>query len=148
MKLQKEKKFQFRWIERKPERLDAVKNAQEVRRWLPVNSTQPVAGAFDRHIDGSTGAVHLLDQILVWKPYWLFEKEQALEVRLAGGLNDISAKDGQEKNDLRLAASKRKASESRTRIEVSGDDIQYTGEVEATGGEYEAGSESDMAVNE
>jgi hypothetical protein len=147
LKLQKNKEFQFRWIKRSPERLDEVRNAPEIKRWWPVNSTQPVGKAFDKFIDSSTGAVHLLDQVLVFKPYWLWEKECDFKNRLANSRTDVTAKDNQEKNDLRFSASKRKLGESRTRAEVSGEDVQFRGEADVYGDSYSSDL-SDMVVNE
>ncbi len=131
-KLRDKKQFAFRWIERKPERLDAVKNAQEILRWWPVNRVQPVVGAFDAFVDGSTGAVHLLDQMLVFKPWWLYERELKHYGKLANTGEDLTAKDGKELNDLRFAASRRKTDKDSKvrRTEITGSDIQFRGEAD------------------
>lgn len=148
LKLQNNKQFKFRWVHRTAERIDEVKNMQMPFRWWPVNSTQPEGKTFDRFIDSSTGGVHLLDQILVFKPWNFWEAEQKIQNRLNDSRGDLTEKDGQEKNDLRLAASKRKAGESRSRTEISGEDIEFRGEAEFDGGNYETVSDSDMVVNE
>ena len=147
-KLQEKKEFAFRWYKRSPERVDEVMNFPVPRRWWPVNRMQPVGGLFDKHVDGSTGAVHLMDQMLFFKPWWMYEKQEYMKARLADTRGDLTSRDGQEKNDLRLAAARRKPGDPRTRTEISGSDIQFRGEADVDGGEYGAVSESDLVVNE
>ena len=152
LKLEKNKEFKFKWISRKPERLDEVKNASIPFRWWPVNRMQPVAGAFDRNVDGTTGAVHLLDQMLVFKPWWMWQKEEDFQAKLADTRGDLTSKDGQEKNDLLLAAARRKEGEPKSRAEVAGNDIHFRGEADVDEASGRAGygyaSESDLVVNE
>jgi hypothetical protein len=130
-KLEAAKKFKFRWFTRTPQRVDEVKSFQKVRRWWVVNGTQPVPGAFDAYIDGSTGGVHHLDQLLFFKPWWLWEAEDALDRKLADAQSNLTEKDGEEKNSLRYAASKRSGKEkSAGRQEVTGSDILFKGEAD------------------
>jgi hypothetical protein len=148
LKLQKDKQFQFRWITRTPERLDQVKGKPVPFRWWPVNNVQPVGGLFRNVVDGSTGAVHLMDQMLVFKPWWMWEQEKKLKDRQADMRGDLTERDNEEIGSLRLAASKRKASDPRSRVEVSGSDIQFKGEADVYGDSYGAVGMNDLVVNE
>ena len=150
-KLQDAKKFKFRWFERTPKRVDEVKNWSVPLRWWPVNGVQPEAGKFDRCVDGTTGAVHMDDQMLFFKPWWMWEREQEYQDRLAGN-EPLTAKDDTEKNDIRFAASRRKEGEKASRVEVSGNDIVFRGEADVDAengrGSFGYASEGDMVVNE
>jgi hypothetical protein len=154
-KLREEKKFAFRWITRNTVRLDQVKSRSVPFRWWPVNGVQPVANAFNAFVDGSTGAVQREDQMLVFKPWWMFEKELDYKRQLADGNSaDITAKNGAptKTGDLEFRAGKRVVEKgSPLREEVKGSDVQYEGEAEVdrAAGIYtpEVG-ESDLVVNE
>jgi len=71
-KMVDEKKFKFRWAERKPERIDYLKNLPVPRRWWLCNSTG--TPFLKKYFDPIIGAVVNLDQILLFQPYWMFEK--------------------------------------------------------------------------
>jgi hypothetical protein len=131
-KLQDEKKFKFRWFSRNPQRVDEVKNFAKVRRWWVVNRVQPMVGAFDDFVDGSTGGIHCLDQLLFFKPWWLWEAEQKVDRRLAeADMGVIENKDGEDAGDLKWAAGKRKLHDKTMgRQEVAGSDIHFRGEAD------------------
>ena len=75
--LQDAKKLGFRWITRKNERIDEVRNLPVPRRWWIVNaSTVP---ELEKDIDPVLGCVTLLDQLLVFKPYWMYEAENRMK---------------------------------------------------------------------
>jgi hypothetical protein len=154
-KLRDQKLFNFRWFERTPQRLDEVKGLPVPLKWWPANRMQPQAGIFDNLVDGTTGAVHRMDQMLFFKPWWMWEKEAEIEARKADTRGDLTDKDGEVLDDdtgIRLQASKRRPGDPRDRKdhrpEVTGSDIQYEGEEERTGGRYESVMDSDLVVNE
>lgn len=152
LKLQRNKEFQFRWIERKSTRLDEVKNKQVPFRWWPVNNIQPVGGLFKEFVDSSTGAVHLMDQMLVFKPWWMWEKELEIKAQIADTRGDLTSKNKQKPTDnIEMAATIRKAGDPRQRPEISGSDIQFKGEAEIDaeqGQDYGYASQTDLVVNE
>lgn len=130
-KLQDEKKYKFRWFTRSPQRVDEVKNLAKIRKWWVVNRVQPVPGVFDNHVDGTSGGIHCLDQLLFFKPWWLWEAEQKLEHRLAEADMGLVDKDGTDAGDLKWAAGKRKLSDrSLGRPEITGSDIHFRGEAD------------------
>ena len=67
-KLQREKKYVFRWCERTPQRVDELtRSINPPLRWAIVNrQTLP---EMERHIDPLLGCVTCLDQMLLFKPY-------------------------------------------------------------------------------
>ena len=152
LKLQKDKQFQFRWIERTSTRLDEVKNRQVPFRWWPVNNVQPVGGMFRDVVDSSTGAVHLMDQMLVFKPWWMWEKEKEIKQQIADTRGDLTSKNKQTpKDNIELAAVARKSGDPRQRPEITGSDIQFKGEAEIDaeqGRDYGYAGLNDLVVNE
>lgn len=131
LKLQAERKFKFRWYTRTPERVDQVKGFQKIRKWWVVNRTQPVPGVFDDLIDGSTGGIHCYDQLLFFKPWWLWQAEDALDQKIANAQANLVDMDETEKNDLRFAASRRSGKDkSAGRQEVTGSDVMFKGEAD------------------
>lgn len=126
--LQDNKEFQFRWIERRLDRMDEVKNRPVPFRWWPVNLMQPVGNLFKDFVDPTTGAVHLLDQMLVFKPWWMWVKEQEFKRKNAATKRDITALDGTEIGNVELLATKRRAGTKSSRLEIKGSDIQFTSE--------------------
>jgi len=132
-KLREKKQFAFRWVTRKPERLDEVKNMRDPFKWWPVNSTQPVGEVFKSFIDPNMGCVSREDQMLVFKPYWMFEKERAHKERLADAAYNSSAlekRDKQRKGEIEIESGKRRGDDKQLRQEIKGSDIQYRGEEE------------------
>jgi len=124
--------FAFRWITRSAARLDEVKNKPEIFRWWVVNRNQPRAGMFDKFIDPNNGCVSREDQMLVFKPRWLFEKEQAVKRGLADNVTQSHALDTKrnEKGGAELVGSN---TVPNSRLAVNSGDIQYSGEAEADG---------------
>jgi hypothetical protein len=155
-KLEKEKRFKFRWIVRTPARLDEIRNKQVPFRWWIVNSTQPVGLVFGPFLDPNNGCVSREDQMLVFKPWWMYEKERAFKERLADASAGVEAKDGEKKRaskdtDVEIRAGKRKGtSDEALRQEIRGSDIQFKGESEldAEQGIYHQGvTDSDLNVD-
>ena len=76
-KLQDQMEYAFRWIERKKERVDEIRSMSIPQKWWIVNaSTMP--GCVD-DLDPILGAVCIYDQLLVFKPYWMYMKEKQME---------------------------------------------------------------------
>jgi hypothetical protein len=151
-KLERDKQFKFKWITRSRERLDEVKNKSFPFAWWPVNNVQPVVGLFGKFVDGSTGGIHLLDQILVFKPWAMWMKEQEVKHRIADTKGDFLDKNNQEPIDnVRIAASSTKLGGPRKREHITGSDIQFEGEAERdaeAGIKYDNADFSDLVVNE
>ena len=73
-----EKKFKFRWIERNPRRLDVERSKQPPFKWWICNATNTPFLLND--IDPVLGCVCKLDQMLLFKPWWMHEREMAIEL--------------------------------------------------------------------
>ena len=69
-----EKHFIFRWIENNVGRLKEVMSLEVPMRWWPCNSTN--TPFLQKRCSDVDGAVHCKDQILVFKPYWMYRKYQ------------------------------------------------------------------------
>jgi len=117
--------FKFRWISRSIGRLDEVRSAPVPHRWwivnmdtfpqLPPELFDPVLGCIMRH-----------DQMLVFKPYWMFEKRQAL-------IADIT--DAQDRSSV-----ERMGSEMRDGVNISGGK-KSAGQMHNLPGEIKAGDQ-------
>ena len=90
--------------------------------------------------------------MLVFKPWWMYEREHDLKIMLAdGNTGDITKKDRQQAGDVEFRAGKRVADKGSLREEVKGDDVHFTGEAEvdqASGIYTPEVGESDLVVNE
>lgn len=74
------KEFKYRWIERTSQRLDTIRNLPIPRRWWICNGVNtPYLKNF---IDPNLGCVSCLDQMLMFKPYWMYAKELTLKAEL------------------------------------------------------------------
>ena len=159
-KLRDDKQFAFRWITRSSARLDEIRNKPIPFRWWVVNSNQPVGGLFKPFIDPNNGCVSREDQMLVFKPYWMFEKELDHKRRLADAWDQgssLESKDGQKRkggrdSDVEITAGKRKGTDTKQlRQEVKGSDVEFRGEEEVdidAGRSFSAASESDLTIEE
>ena len=74
------KEFAFRWIAKTPERIDEVTSLPIPARWFLCNRTN--TPFLEKHIDPVHGGVQRLDQILVFKPYRMFEAHQNAKMML------------------------------------------------------------------
>jgi len=152
-KLRDQRKFAFRWITRSASRLDQMKSKVVPFRWWPVNRMQPMVGAMDAFIDDNNGCISREDQMLVFKPYWMFEKELEYKRQLAdGNSGDVASKNRTPIGDLEYRSGKRSVNDTRSlREEVKGSDVQYQGEAEmdrAAGVYTPEVGDSDLVVNE
>lgn len=120
-KLEEKKQFKFRWITRTPERLRQITSKEPPLKWWPVNRVQPFGDAFDRFID-VTGCVPREDQMLVFKPWWMFLKERAYKQGLADNTDasgDLTRKHGSDKGGLEHKAGKRSEGDRAMGFEIS-----------------------------
>lgn len=136
-KLRDSKEFAFRWITRDPKRIDEVKNKRRPMQWWIVTRTNPRSRIFDKEIDPICGGIIREDQILVFKPFWLFEEELNVKRGLADGMHQSKNIDNiaKENAGAELLGAK---SVSKSRLSVNGGDIQYSGEAEADAGSVTA----------
>ena len=78
-KLLNRREYAFRWIERKKERVDEIRSMPIPQKWWIVNaSTMPDSVSA---LDPVLGCVCKYDQLLVFKPYWMYGKEKQMEER-------------------------------------------------------------------
>lgn len=92
---QEKKKFAFRWVEATASRVDMVQSLDPPARWWICNATNTPFLA--KHVDPAHGGIQKLDQLLMFKPWWMHEKYQAAKMMVAkakdsGG--DIMNRDG------------------------------------------------------
>ncbi len=122
------RQFKFRWIERKSERLDEIRSAKVPNKWWIVNvDTFP---ALEDLCDPILGCISRLDQMLVFKPWWMHEKRMQLldELNTAQDRSGtLEGKDGETRDGVQFMAGKRSPDEpTPLRGEVkAGDKIEY-----------------------
>ncbi len=118
------REFKFRWITRSPQRLDQVRNLRVPLRWWVCNSTN--TPFLSKHIDPVTGSVNREDQMLVFKPWWMFEKERGYKNELADrstNSGEIMSRDKQSRDGVHMSAGVRTLEQEPMRFEVKGGDI-------------------------
>jgi len=71
------KEFAFRWIERTSQRLDEIRSAEVPNKWWIVNADS-FPGLADKLFDPILGCISRLDQMLVFKPWWMHEKRMQM----------------------------------------------------------------------
>ena len=94
-KLKDAKVYAFRWVTKSKERLDEIRNLKPPLKWWIVNASTVPESVDD--LDPVLGCVSKLDQLLVFKPYWMFEAQQRIKRELADskdGSGDVHKKDG------------------------------------------------------
>lgn len=125
-KEQDEKHYAFRWIERKPTRVDEMRNKPVPFKWEICNRiTTPFLKDF---IDETLGCVCREDQILVYKPWWMHQREQDWKHQLADGKDRsgrIAARDGEFKDGVEFIASERDLDGKGYNHEIKGSDIVF-----------------------
>lgn len=125
---EKKKAFKFRWIERTSSRLDEIRSAEVPNRWWIVNTeTFPTLKSL---FDPILGCISRLDQMLVFKPWWMHEKRMQLldEINTAQDRSGtIEGKDGISKGGAQFIAGKKSPDDSKPlRGEIkAGDKIEY-----------------------
>ena len=94
-KKQKEKEFAFRWVAATASRIDQVRSLDPPARWWICNSSNTPFLA--KYVDPAHGGIQKLDQVLVFKPWWMHERHQAAKMELAqdkDAAGDIKNRDG------------------------------------------------------
>jgi hypothetical protein len=118
------KEFSFRWIVRTTKRMDEVRNKPVPFRWWICNSTNTpfLEGFFDPVL----GCVCREDQMLVFKPWWMRDKEKAYKEGLAAQQDQRAMvnKDGQPTDSgIQWRAGKRSIDGEAMGHEVRGADV-------------------------
>jgi len=128
--LRDKREFAFRWITRDPSRIDEVKGKRRPLQWWVVTRTNPRANIFDKYIDPICGGIIREDQILVFKPYWLFEEELNFKRGLSDSMTQSKDLDNKskEQDGVELVGSR---TIGKSRLSVNSGDISYAGEAEA-----------------
>jgi len=81
LKLKEAKQFTFRWVARSKERLDEIRSLEPPKKWWIVNaSTIPES---EGDCDPILGCVTMYDQLLVFKPFWMFEADQRMKQEIS-----------------------------------------------------------------
>lgn len=124
---ERKKKFKFRWISRLPGRLDEVRSMEVPHKWWIVNASampelahlcDPVLGSINKH-----------DQMLVFKPWWMWELRQKIyrEINEAQDRSAIEERDIEDRGGVQIMPGKKRHSEgNRLPGEVGrGDKIEY-----------------------
>ena len=139
------KLFAFRWVARTIDRIDQVRNKPVPFRWYLVNRTSSPGSApeFRRYFDPNTGGIHSLDQVLVFKPWWMFDMQQRMKRELA----DIQDNTGalERKDGIEPQKGVRAHTGEAYRI-GNRDEVQFDEEIENPG--HMAGELGDLVVNE
>jgi len=125
---QDRREFAFRWIARTTERLDEVRSASVPNKWWIVNAdTFP---ELQSECDPVLGCVCKLDQMLVFKPWWMADKRR----QMVQDLNEaqdrsgtIEGKDGMVTDSAYITAGKRSGDDPRKRGDEikGGDTIEF-----------------------
>lgn len=150
-KKQDNKEFAFRWITRTTERMDQVRNKPIPFRWWICNRVN--TPFLDGHFDPVLGCVSREDQMLVFKPWWMRDKEVSHKRGLADAQDQsghLLNKDGQKDNGIEWQAGKRSIDGREMGHEVRGADIVMADESamdERAGIHHESGI-SDLIVDE
>lgn len=120
-KMQSEKKYAFRWCERKPGRIDELtRSVSPPLRWALV--TRTTLPDMEKYVDPILGCVANLDQALLFKPWAHHEIVKRAKADMAeakarsGGMDAVKARHGDDKTRV-MAGEEYKISGS--------DDIQY-----------------------
>ena len=137
-KMRDEKKYSFRWVERKPARMDQVKNKPRPFRWWLCNSTN--TPFLKKYLDPVLGGVIREDCILMFKPWEDYEAEKAYKRSLADALDqsgNMLSKHGEVVTDTGVGflAGKRSIESGATMgHEIKGADIIMADDVDPGGG--------------
>lgn len=93
--MQDKKEFAFRWALADPKRIDELQSLNVPARWWICNRTQPPG--LEEYCDSIHGGIKKLDQVLMFKPWWMHEKHQQMKNDLAAirdAAGDINKKHG------------------------------------------------------
>lgn len=118
------KEFSFRWILRDPKRLDEVRNKPVPFKWWICNSTN--TPFLEGYFDPVLGCVCREDQMLMFKPWWMRDKEWNYKGGLADSQDkggELLGKNGRFNDGIEWRASKRSIDRPEMGTEVRGGDI-------------------------
>lgn len=149
---QNKKEFAFRWILRDPKRLDEMRSKPAPFKWWICNSTNTpfLSGFFDPVL----GCVCREDQMLMFKPWWMRDKEWAHKRGLADSLDksgELTGKNGQFNDGIGWEAGKRSIDRPELGLEVRGGDVVMADEGmmdERAGIRHSEASDNDLIVDE
>jgi len=124
------KEFAFRWIERKSQRLDEIRAAEVPNKWWVVN-TDSFPQLDEDLFDPILGCVSRLDQMLVFKPWWMHEKRMQMVESLNKAQDrsgTVEGKHGERRDGVQFIAGRRNPEQilDPIRSEIkAGDKIEY-----------------------
>lgn len=153
-KKQDNREFAFRWVKRTPERIDQLRNRPDPFRWEICNRTN--TPYLNRYVDPVTGGVVREDLILMYKPWYLRDKEWAYKRGLADA-QDASGmllnRDGRMEGEtgIEWKAGKRSILSGELGHEVRGGDVVMADEEildERAGIRHQNVTDSDLIVEE
>ena len=102
LEMQENHEFAFRFIESTPQRVDEITSLSPPLRWWIVNATNMPRMA--KYCDPNHGGVQKLDQIMVFKPWWMHQahkdaiagiskvKKDAGDIELRDGATELNGK--------------------------------------------------------
>jgi len=120
-KEQEEKHFAFRWVHRTQARIDEIRSKPIPFKWWICNSTNTpfLKGYFDPVL----GGVCREDQILMFRPWWMHEKQKAITAEITDSKNrDVTAKNGEKRGSAEFVANQQE-------LKAAGNNIVYDGDV-------------------
>jgi len=79
--------FAFRWVEAKTWRVDEVRNLDPPAKWWVCNATN--TPFLSKYVDPAHGGVQHMDQVLMFKPWFMHAKHQGLKADL-GRAKDVT----------------------------------------------------------
>jgi len=88
-------KFAFRWCEATSKRIDQLRTLDAPAKWWICNAVN--TPFLTKHVDPVHGGVQKLDQILLFKPFWMHVAYQEAKMKIAktkDDAGDIKNKDG------------------------------------------------------
>jgi hypothetical protein len=152
-KKQDAREFAFRWIERTPKRLDQVRNKPVPFRWWICNRTN--TPFLDGHFDPVLGCVSREDQMLVFKPWWMRDKEVLYKRYLADSQDqsgNLLGKNGKksESGTKWLAGKRSEDGDDAMQHEIRGADVVMADEqvMDEKSGIRHSNDTSDLIVDE
>jgi len=154
LQMEKEKQFKFRWIERNPRRLDSERSKQAPFKWWICN-TSNTPFLLDE-IDPILGCVCKLDQMLLFKPWWMHEREMAIELAKTDAYTkgDILSRNGEKREWGEFTAfrgDEDAGNQGAARAKLGGSDVILADEAAIDrdmGISTPAVSEADMTISE
>jgi hypothetical protein len=151
---EKDKQFKFRWIERNPRRLDIERSKQVPFKWWICNASN--TPFLLESIDPVLGCVCKLDQMLLFKPWWMHERESQIRLAKTDAYThgDLLSKHGEKREWGEFTAFKGDedaGNQGAARAKLGGGDVIYADEAAIDrdmGIHTPAVQEADMQISE